>query len=52
MIPIQYFLLFSFVSNNLQIMEEDILNHSPTVMFRGTPCTLQYNIPRNSFQTN
>ena len=21
-----------------QIMEEDILNYSPTVMFRGTPC--------------
>ena len=33
--------------------EEDILSYSPTaVMFRGTPCTLQYNIPRNSFQTN
>ena len=24
-----------------QIMEEDILNYSPTVMFRGTPCILQ-----------
>ena len=23
------------------IMEEDILNYSPTVMFRGTPCTLR-----------
>ena len=23
----------------LQIMEQDILNYSPTVMFRGTPCT-------------
>ena len=22
-----------------QIMEEDILNYSPTVIFRGTPCT-------------
>ena len=22
-------------------MEEDILNFSPTVMFRGTPCTLK-----------
>ena len=21
-----------------QIMEKDILNYSPTVMFRGTPC--------------
>ena len=23
-----------------QIMEEDILNYSPTVMFRETPCSL------------
>ena len=23
-------------------MEEDILNYSPTVMFRGTPCSLQF----------
>ena len=23
---------------NFQIMEEDILSYSPTVMFRGTPC--------------
>ena len=22
-------------------MEEDILNYSPTVMFRGTPCTIK-----------
>ena len=22
-------------------MEEDIQNHSPTVMFRGTPCTIR-----------
>ena len=22
-------------------MEEDILNYSPTVMFRGTPCMLK-----------
>jgi len=22
-------------------MEEDILNYSPTVMFRGTPCILR-----------
>ena len=27
----------SLVFNNL-IMEEDILNYLPTVMFRGTPC--------------
>ena len=25
-------------------MEEDIQNHSPTVMFRGTPCILQKQI--------
>ena len=31
-----YFLLFSLVSNNLN-MEEDILNYLPIVMFRGTP---------------
>ena len=24
-------------------MEEDILNYSPTVMFRGTPCALKNN---------
>ena len=23
-------------------MEEDIQNHSPTVMFRGTPCSIQF----------
>ena len=30
-----------------QIMEEDILNYSPTVMFRGTPCIQKkvYEIP-------
>jgi len=33
------FLLLSLVLNNLkQIMEEDILNYLPTVMFCGTPC--------------
>ena len=32
----KYFLLFSLVSNNLN-MEEDILNYLPIVMFRGTP---------------
>ena len=31
--------LVSSVSNNLSIMEEDILNYSPTVMFRGTLCS-------------
>ena len=30
---IKYLLLFF-----LHIMEEDILNYSPTFMFRGTPC--------------
>ena len=28
---------------NYQIKEEDILNNSPTVMFRGTPCTCKLN---------
>ena len=37
---IYYFLLVSLVSNNLKIMEEDISNCSPTVMFRETPCIL------------
>ena len=23
-------------------MEEDISNYSPTVMFRGTPCSMQH----------
>ena len=27
-------------------MEEDILNYSPTVMFRGTPCTIKGSIHR------
>ena len=35
-----YSLLLSLVSNNSQIMEDDILNYWPTVMFRGTPCTI------------
>ena len=37
-------LLVSLVSNNLtyQIMEEDILNYSPTVTFRGTPCIFKF----------
>jgi len=26
-------------------MEEDILNYSPTVMFRGTPCMFQQGYP-------
>ena len=26
-------------------MEEDIQNHSPTVMFRGTPCILILPLP-------
>ena len=25
-------------------MKEDILNYSPTVMFRGTPCNLHGNV--------
>ena len=33
-----YNLLFIFGIK--QIMEKDILNYSPTVMFRGTPCKL------------
>ena len=33
------FLLLFFVLNKLTIMEEDILNCLPTVMFRGTPCS-------------
>ena len=27
-------------------MEEDIQNHSPTVMFRGTPCNIYLVCPR------
>ena len=27
-------------------MEEDIQNHSPTVMFRGTPCSKPGHKPR------
>ena len=28
-------------------MEEDILNYSPTVMFRGTPCIIENNPLKN-----
>ena len=30
-------------------MEEDILNYLPTVMFRGTPCTLWYCLGRKEW---
>ena len=33
---IYYYSLWQQTTSN--IMEEDILNYSPTVMFRGTPC--------------
>ena len=37
------YLLFFLVSNDLFIIEEeDILNYSLTVMFRGTPCKSTY----------
>ncbi len=35
-------------------MEEDIQNHSPTVVLRGTPCSLKnkmYNKERNSLKS-
>ena len=32
------FLLLSFLVNNLKILEEEILNYLPTVMFREKPC--------------
>ncbi len=33
-----FFFNFLWYQTTYQIMEEDILNYSPTVMFRGTPC--------------
>ena len=32
--------IFIIVFGIKQIMEEDILNYLPTVMFRETPCTM------------
>ena len=32
------FIILFGIKQLIIIMEEDILNHSPTVMFRGTPC--------------
>ena len=32
-------------------MEEDILNYSPTVMLRGTPCILNYKFNTNDFKS-
>ena len=29
-------------------MEDDIQNYFQTVMFRGTPCTLEYYLPNNT----
>jgi len=40
MTPIQYFKIIFFGIK--QIMEEDILNLSPTVIFRGIPCISKY----------
>ena len=33
-------------------MEEDILNFLPTVMFRGTPCSLKNQIKLNQTKSN
>ena len=40
------FIIILFGIKQLKIMEEDILKYSPTVMFRGTPCTFK---PKNLF---
>ena len=34
-----FIILFGTTKQLIIIMEEDILNYLPTVMFRGTPCT-------------
>ena len=33
-------------------MEEDFQNHSPTVMFRGTPCTWQIKTTLHIFSSH
>ena len=39
---IDFIILFG-IKQLIIIMEEDILNYSPTVMFRGTPCSIHIN---------
>ena len=43
------FLLFSLISNNLTNYER---RHLPTVMFRGTPCTVEMNRSTNEINDN
>ena len=33
-------------------MKEDIQNHSPTVMFRGTPCKKTGRLNKSEFKSN
>ena len=40
MTAINFFIILFGIKQLIIIMEEDILNYSPTVMFRGTPCIL------------
>ena len=35
-----FIILFGIKQLIIIIIEEDILNYSPTVMFRGTPCII------------
>ena len=39
MTAINIFIILFGIKQLVIIMEEDILNYSPTVKFRGTPCT-------------
>ena len=40
MTAIHFFIILFGIKQLIIIMEEDILNYSPIVMFRGTPCRI------------
>ena len=44
MTALPFFIILFGIKQLIIFMEEDILNYSPNVMFRGTPCMLIYEI--------
>ena len=53
MTAINIFIILFGIKQFIIIMEEDILNYLPTVMFRGTPCIININfILINSLNIN
>ena len=43
-----FFIILFGIQQLIIIMEEDILNYSPIVMFRGTPCTMYMHKDNNA----